>query len=1344
VQSVVCNGLAADGASSAQSAGDPACLHELFEAQADMRGDAPALVCGDKSMSYAELEAWANKLAHFLRSLDVGPGSFVGLCLERSEVPIVAILACLKAGAAYVPLNPSHPDERLRFIIEEAEVKTILTKSEYRSRLSQLGAACVVALDEQADRITMQSANRLAPADIGLVPSDICYVLYTSGTTGRPKGVVAEHRNVTHFVLAFNKVCTTTPEDRVFQGFSLSFDGSVEEIWMAFSNGATLVAADRDTPRFGNELARYLAQAGVTYFSTVPTLLSTMTEDIPSLRQLVVSGEPCPAQLVSRWAKPGRLMLNVYGPTEATVNTTAAILKPDRPITIGQPIEGYRTLILDDEMRPVPPGEKGELYVGGPSISRGYLKQPELTSRSFIRLYRTGDLARVNEQGELEFFGRIDGQIKLRGFRIELAEIEAVLLEQPEITSAAVRVYEQEDDACLAAYVVLKDPDSPLDRDRILATLQARLPAYMIPAYLDVVEALPMLTTGKVDRKRLPEPATPLVARAATDEEPATALEKRIADVWCKLFKVERVGAEQDFFLDLGGHSLLAAKLVAALREQKIDVAVRDVYAHPTVRKLAALVGGARGSKSTAKRAPKKPSALEGRKNEPRKPGFGLYLLQTSFYLLLIPLLSLPLLITLPPVVEMLYFKRLVIDVILFLVFVGLCVWPILVFVAVASKWLIIGRYKPGAYPLWGSYYMRWWLVSRLQAFSGLGIFGGTPLAPLIWRLMGAKVGRHCLLQCSPPAAWDLVSIGDDSSIGFDTQLPGIRIEDGYLLVGSVSIGKRCFVGCHSYLGLNVTLEDDAKLDDQSLLPDEETIPAGESYRGAPAERGTVVVPDGAPLRQSNTYLSLFCAFQILSVVLLGLALGIPAMLFGFSMAFAIVHTPAWVWMPLVAVAVPVIIVFLCCYLAWCKNAIYPAPKPGTYELYSFAYLQFWLTMVILRVVRAAGWIIFTTIYLPPWMRLFGARLGKHAEMSTVWSLFPDLLDIGDGVFLADGCCLNVSRFHLGRYVLKANRIGNRSFIGNSALLPPGSEIGEECLIGVLSVPPDPTQPTPDRTDWLGSPAFQLPNRQKVGGFDERTTYAPTPKLYFQRGVIDALRILIPAYLGLFLGTTTFIIVLGLYNLLGVWTVYAAAPVLFWTALAVAVGTVVTIKWAVMGTFKPVIVPLWSRYVWLNEMIAGIYETVMAPVVSLFHGTPLAAPILRLIGCKIGKHCFIGSDLFSEFDLVEIGDYVAINDVSIVQTHLFEDRIMKSSYARIGDRCSIGNMSVVLYDTHVEEGAVLGPLSLLMKGETMPSGARWSGIPTVRARQAGAPTSRPKARRSSSGEHAIAPESLSL
>jgi non-ribosomal peptide synthetase-like protein len=370
-----------------------------------------------------------------------------------------------------------------------------------------------------------------------------------------------------------------------------------------------------------------------------------------------------------------------------------------------------------------------------------------------------------------------------------------------------------------------------------------------------------------------------------------------------------------------------------------------------------------------------------------------------------------------------------------------------------------------------------------------------------------------------------------------------------------------------------------------------------------------------------------------------------------------------------------------------------------------------------MRSARAVLLPVFTTLYLPPWMRLLGAHIGKHAELSTVWCFTPELLSAGEGSFFADGCFLGGRRTHGGRFELRANRVGSKSFVGNSAILPPGSSLGNNCLLGVLSAPPSRTESTPDGTDWLGSPAFALPNRHKVGGFNERETFSPTPGLYAQRAVIDTCRVLIPALaLMLITGLGAWTLLLA-HDQYGAWGMAAIAPAVGLGMSALAVGIVVALKWAVMGRFKPVVVPLWCRYVWLNEMVNGAYESIMAPVVALLFGTPFAAPVLRLLGCRIGRDAYIGSSLFSEFDLVDIGDRVALNAGAVMQNHLFEDRIMKSSHLRIGDGCSIGNMAVVLYDGHMQNGAVLGPLSLLMKGEVVPSDTRWHGIPTVKVQQ---------------------------
>ncbi len=1297
----------------------PYCLHEIFELQADFTPDAIALECGNRAYSYRDVDVEANKFARYLSSRSIGVGSFVGITLDRSEWPVIALLGILKCGAAYVPIEPSLPNDRIRYIAEAAGLAAVVSEAAYEERLREITGTELVTISDYRAHSDAIVGHRLSQIETGVHPADICYVLFTSGTTGRPKGVVTEHRNVVHFVAAFNDVCDTTAADRVLQGFSLGFDGSVEEIWMAFSNGATLVCGDTTTPRFGADLAAFLDEKQITFLSTVPTLLSTLPRDIASLRQLVVSGEACHIDLVYRWARPGRKMLNVYGPTEATVNTTAAILQAGVPVTIGRPLRGYDIHILDADLRPVARGEKGELYIGGPGISRGYLGQAELTARSYIdwilpddmgapqRLYKAGDLVRWNEEGELEFFGRIDSQVKIRGFRVELSEIEAVLLEQPEISAAVVTVHEENNLQHLAAYI-LRTEHLEIDRTRVLAVLRDRLPTYMVPAYLDELETFPRLASGKVNRAELPAPKHLLVNEDGGAAATMTPLEARVASVWAKQLGLASVGPEQNFFSDLGGHSLVAAGLANALRaEFGTNVPVRDIYSYPTVRELATRLDEV-AVRTPASSADAAPVAVVAPKRPWYTPTF-----QFIYLLSVMPVLALPAVYILPLAIDALQRRASVAELAMLGIGVAAVTWASLILLAVAAKWLIIGRYRPGHYPMWGSYYIRWWIVSRLQHLSHISAFDGTPLAPLIWRAMGAKVGKRCVLNASLIYAWDCVRIGDDVSIGTDTQLPGFRIERGEMLIGTIDVGNRCFVGCHSVLGLNVRMGEDSKLDDQSLLPDGAEMPSRAAYRGSPAAPAEVLVPAGAPVRFGFLRLATFALLQVLlgpAIVLLTLA---PLAIGAWLAATLAISTSVSVWGPAFVALVPATFLTFAIWVAVCKRIVHPRPRIGVFQIYSWKYLQHWLAGLVMQIVKTIGRPVFTTVYLPPWMRLLGARLGRHTEMSTVWRIDPDMLTAGDGVFFADGCLIGSSRSYLGRFTVARNEIGHGSFIGNSAILPSGSRVGNNCLLGVLSTPPKAGSRVPDNTDWLGSPGFRLPNRQKVGGFDSRLTYAPSIGLYIQRALIDGLRVLIPGYVIGGIGIVSLLTILAVYEEYGASGAYTAMLLLTWCAVITCLSTVIGLKWLIMGRFRPVIVPLWSRYVWWNEMVNGLYESLMAPLVTNFFGTPVAAVLLRTLGCKVGKYCYIESALYSEFDLIEIGDHVALNAGAIVQNHLFEDRVMKSSTLRISNGCTVGNMGVVLYDTVMEQNATLRPLSLLMKGERMPAGSRWHGSPTV-------------------------------
>jgi len=409
-----------------------------------------------------------------------------------------------------------------------------------------------------------------------------------------------------------------------------------------------------------------------------------------------------------------------------------------------------------------------------------------------------------------------------------------------------------------------------------------------------------------------------------------------------------------------------------------------------------------------------------------------------------------------------------------------------------------------------------------------------------------------------------------------------------------------------------------------------------------------------------------------------------------------------------ILVAGPLYVLSFCLLTAVTKALILGKVKPGIYRVESFFYLRKWFIDSLIRISRGVILPLYTTLYLPLWLRMLGAKIGARSEISTVRHISPDLLIANDESFFADGALVGGRRFFRGSVEIAENRIGTRSFVGNSAVLPTGSSLGNHCLLGVLSIPPS---NVPDGSDWLGSPAFSLPHREQVDGFADDVTYRPSRKLYVQRALIDALRILIPGTLQ-FSGLIVFVLCLfNLYQYVGVFSTLVLAPFL---GLSIAAGLalcVVGVKKIFIGRFTPIIKPLWSMFVWLNEVVNGAYESVAAPILAPLLGTPFCAPYLRLLGCKIGKHTFIETTLFSEFDLVEIGDYSALNLGAVIQNHLFEDRIMKASFLKIGDGSSVGNMAVILYDTEMGRGASIDPLSLLMKGESLPPFTHWCGIP---------------------------------
>jgi len=586
---------------------EPMCMHELFEANVDRAPDAIAVIAGDRSLTYAELDHAANRLAHHLRRLGVAPGARVGLCADKSLEMVTGLLGIQKAGGAYVPLDPSYPRERLSFMLADAGIGILLTQAPLLDRLPAHDTN-VVLLDDDWSSIEAEPATRV---DSGVTVDDLAYVIYTSGSTGRPKGVMVEHRGVRNLADAQARTFDVGPGSRVFQFVTYGFDASVSDWLMGFATGATIVLATGDARLPGPALVDALHESEATHLTMPPSVLAALPHDgLPALRTVLATGEACPADVVATWGA-GRRLFNPYGPTEATVYVTLVECDEPRPRTvIGKPMANAEIYVLDPHLEPVPVGVYGEIYIGGVGLARGYLDRPELTAERFVahpfnddpaaRVYRTGDLGRFLPDGSIEFLGRADNQVKLRGFRIELGEIESVLAEHADVATPVVLARDDvAADRRLVAYVVPAGPGTAPSPDELRAHLAGSLPDYMVPSIFVTVDRLPLSPNGKLDRAALPVPTLDR-GRPREFEPPASPTEQVVASIWARVIGIDRVGANDNFF-DLGGHSLLATQVVSRILDTlQVELPVRFIFEAPTVRALSQRVADAVGGMDVA------------------------------------------------------------------------------------------------------------------------------------------------------------------------------------------------------------------------------------------------------------------------------------------------------------------------------------------------------------------------------------------------------------------------------------------------------------------------------------------------------------------------------------------------------------------------------------------------------------------------------------------------------------------------------------------------------------------------------------------------------------------------
>jgi non-ribosomal peptide synthetase-like protein len=1325
-------------------------LEDLFEQRCDWlrrqgAGGHLAVDATDGSLSYTELDARANQLARFLIRQGVRPGDRIGLLSDVAVDGYIGMLAALKAHAAFVPLDASFPADRVAYIAADARVRLILTRAHLAARLGPPGSQVQLVCVEQAeDLIDAESKDRLSPGEVAAAPNELAYIIYTSGTTGRPKGVAVGHPSICNFVQVAAEVYGITRDDRVYQGMTIAFDFSVEEIWVPWMCLATLVPKPGGGNLLGPDLGAFLSKRHVTALCCVPTLLATLEEDLPELHFLLVSGESCPRDLIARWHRPGRRFLNVYGPTEATVTATWTVVHPDRPVTIGVPLPTYSVVILDPEKDvALAPGIMGEIGIAGIGVAYGYLNRPDLTERAFRpdflgirgnppgKIYRTGDLGRVNRQGEIEHHGRIDTQVKIRGYRIELTEIESVLLRVPGVAQAVVGTHRPNPDAVeLVAYYSQQQNVPPVDPGRAYEILRERLPPYMVPAYLEQLPTIPMMPSGKADRKRLPPPSGPrLQAGGGALVAPANDTERTLATVLADVLEVDRVSVDSHFFDELGANSLLMARYSAALREHTTlaSVSMKDIYQHPTVRELATTLAPATPRQVLATTRPQ-----PGAWYDPYQPsGTPHYFLCGALQLLTAAAAVAGGALLLNAGFSWALGARGLAATYLRLVAFGAITLLGLGALPIALKWLLIGRWRPQSIRAWSFAYFRFWLVKTAVVANPMArLCIGTPLYPLYLRALGARIGRGVtILTQHIPVCTDLLFIGAGSIITKDTYLSCYRARAGLIETGYISIGAGAYLGEHSVLDIKTAVGERAQLGHASALHSGQLVPPAEVWHGSPAERapgGTAyqVVP---PARCSALRRVWFCVIRLL--LMLAVAGPVEAALASLLVTHsrvlpALLGSPRVTSWPyyrgaLIAGAAVVFGLTLAGLLI-----IGPAGrllsrllKPGhVYPLYGFRHTVL-RTVARISNVKFFNALLGDSSAIAGYLSYIGYRLKPVHQTGSNFGMelkhdVPTLSAVGTGTLVSDGLSMINAEYSATSFRVAPVIIGKNNFLGNGIAYPPGGRTGDNCLLGTKVMIPV-SGPVREGVGLLGSPPFEIPrsvNRDRQFGELSRGTVQRTLLRAKNRhnAVTMSLYLLVR---WLYVSGILLIALLPLRNdasLAG--TLGTAGSVV--ADLLFTVAYFVLVDRAVTGFrgLRPKFCSIYQPAFWRHERFWKVPSIAYIPV---FNGTPFKSVIWRLLGVRTGRRVFDDGCSIIERSMVSLGSYCTLAAGSIIQCHSLEDGAFKSDYTVIGNGCSIGSVAFVHYGVTMGEGAELAADSFLMKGEHVPPVARWGGNPAT-------------------------------
>ncbi|MFI5385537.1 MAG: Pls/PosA family non-ribosomal peptide synthetase, partial [Fimbriimonadales bacterium] len=921
--------------------------------------------------------------------------------------------------------------------------------------------------------------------------------------------------------------------------------------------------------------------------------------------------------------------------------------------------------------------------------------------------------------------GRVDAQVKIRGHRIELSEIEGQILAHKAVLGAVVYPRKVGDeDVQLVALLALRDAET-FDVVELLSDLREVLPGYMIPQIFEHVDSIPRLPSGKVDRRG----CELLHGQAFRIEReivpPRTEMEKLVLHLWAELFPQHEISSTDDFFKDLGGYSLLASKFISQLRSDRgfTKVSVLDIYENPTIRSFASILEA----------HPEPAQATPEFKPVPKMRYALAKFWQAIGILFIFGLQGLfwlgPIIAAIDFSAEMGYsdFHALLLGIALHTASV-----PILVLIAIAIKWIVGGKFKPGSYPLWGTTFIRWWFVERILSIAPVTFVTGSPVAALYFRMLGAKIGRNTILESLEFDCPDLVEVGDDCAFEQASWIHASEVAHGELHLRRVKVGNGCSIGVRSGLVGGSVMEDGSSLRDLSCAARGMTIPAGEEWVGSVARKTDkpLLPAYDSKDQPSRGRLALFTVVQTVLVFVLTLLDSLPFVTVVFTMYNRSEGFAEYLWEPVYAT---VLVAFGAVQVLMIKWAVLGKLKAGTYDFPGWYWLRKWFSDKHLELASGLIVPIYDSLFARPWCIALGMKCGPRCEIALPRRMPYDLVEMGEESFLASEVSIGRPIRRNGKITLEPTTVGKRAFLGNDSVVPQGTDVPDDFLLGVLSVSPRNEQvgPEPDQA-WLGSPPFKIPHRQVLDHFDPKHTYRPTPKLYAQRLAHEAVRIVLPSLCSLIVASILIEGFVHIWIYAEDWSEFPLGFALACIPLLYLAGTLVGAiicrisKRILIGTYRPTVQPLWSQFVWKTETHSTVIHDFAAPLfISDLEGTPYLSAFMKMMGARIGRRAFINTTDWTETDLINLGEDVSINSNAPLQAHLFEDRVMKVGPIKVGPRCSVGNYSVILCDSELKPDAHVGHLSLVMKGETIPSHTYWKGSPaqsveedTVRAIEA--------------------------